>query len=424
MRRIDRARVAASCVLALTYLAPADLVHAQAEGSESAALALPAALDRALASHPGLVVVHHRIAEREGEREQAALLPNPQLDLTVEDFAGGGDFEGVVAAETTLGISWVLEGRARRARVGAAEAGSALASAEGEIRRLEVAADTAEHFLESLAAQERLARAEAAIALAERAVEAVRRRVRAGQAPKAELARAEAELATEQLERDDVTHELVTAYHRLASQWGATEPDFARVEGDLLTLPTVTSYDVLVAGLEENPQLARYASEERLARANLSLAEVRRWPALRPRVGVRRHEASDDYAIVAGVSVPIPILNRGQGKIAGSRASIARSRAEADAARVRLRTTLFALYEELEHYFHRAETLREKVVPRLAEALDGTRRGYERGRYGYFELRSVQADLLRAENELLEASAGVHRLAVSLERLTGEKVTR
>jgi len=424
MRRIDRASAAARCALALTWLLPADPIHAQAKESEPAALALSTALDRALASHPGLVAVHHQLAEREGEREQAALLPNPQLDLTVEDFAGGGHFERFDSAETTLGISWVLEGHARRARVGSAEAGSALASAEGEIRRLEVAADTAEHFLEGLAAQERLARAEAAIALAEQAVEAVGRRVRAGRAPRAELARAEAELATERLARDDVTHELATARHRLAAQWGATEPDFARVAGDLLTLPAVTSYDALVASLEGNPQLARYASEERLARAHLRLAEARRWPALRPSVGVRRHEASDDFALVAGVSVPIPILNRGQGEIRGSRASIARTRAEADAARVRLRTTLFALYEELEHHFHRAETLREQVIPRLAEALEGTRRGYERGRYGYSELRSVQADLLRAENELLEASAGAHRLVVALERLTGERITR
>lgn len=424
MRRIDRASAVLCCALALTYLLPADPIRAEAEEPESAALALETALYRALSSHPGLVAVHYRIAEREGEREQATLLPNPQLDLTVEDFAGGGEYEGFDAAQTTLGISWLLEGHARRARVGAAEAGSALASAEGEIQRLEVAADTAEHFLESLEAQERLVRAEAAIALAERSVEAVRRRVRAGQAPRAELARAEAELATERLARDDVTHELVTAYHRLAAEWGATEPDFARVEGDLLALPAVTSYDALVAGLEENPQLARYASEERLARASLRLAEVRKWPTLRPSLGVRRHEASDDWALVAGVSVPIPVLNRGQGAVTRSRASIERTRAEADAARVRLRTTLFALYEELEHYLHRAETLREQVIPRLSEALDGTRRGYERGRYGYFELRSVQVDLLRAENELLDASAGAHRLVVALERLTGEKVTR
>ena len=91
---------------------------------------------------------------------------------------------------------------------------------------------------------------------------------------------------------------------------------------------------------------------------------------------------------------------------------------------MRLQTTLFELYEELEHYLHRAESLRAEVIPRLVEALEGTRQAYERGRYGYFELRSVQTDLLRAQNDLVEASAGAHRLVVALERLVGERVVK
>jgi cobalt-zinc-cadmium efflux system outer membrane protein len=423
MQRTDRAIAAACCGLALTVWTTTSPIGAQSLGAEQT-LTLPTALERALASHPGLAATRHRIAERDAARAHAELLPNPQLALEVEDFAGGGEREGVDAAQTTLGLAWVLEGPARRARIHAAESGSALASAEADLRRLEVAADTAEQFLESLTGQARLERAEAAIALAERTVEAVGGRVRAGRAPRAELARAEAELATDRLARDDVTHELAAAYHRLAAQWGEPAPDFTRVEGDLLALPVVASFDELAQDLERNPQLVLYASEERLARADLKLGESRRWPSLRPALGVRRYEATDDYALVAGVSVPIPVWNRGQGEIAGSRATLARTRAEADAARVRVRTTLFALYEELRHHFHRAETLRDEVIPRLTEAMDGTRLGYERGRYGYGEVRSVQADLLRAEDELLEASAGAHRLVIALERLTGEKVSR
>jgi cobalt-zinc-cadmium efflux system outer membrane protein len=260
--------------------------------------------------------------------------------------------------------------------------------------------------------------------LAEQTVEAVTRRVRAGKAPTAELVRAEAELATDRLARDDVTHELSAAYHRLAAQWGETEPRFARVDGDLLALPALEPYVALTEGLERTPQLARYATEERLAKANLRLAEARRWPSLRPHLGVRRLEATDDTALVAGVSVPIPVLNRNQGEVAESRAAVSRARAEAGAAHVRLQTTLFELYEELRHYFHRAETLRVEVIPRLTEALEGTRRAYERGRYGYFELRSVQTDLLRAQSELVDASAGAHRLVIALERLTGERVVK
>ncbi len=414
--------LAVACVLALA--GPALRARAQDQAAPPSALGLQEALDRALAHNKDLAAFAYRIGEQQGRLEQAGLRPNPQLDLLVEDFAGSGDFDGFDSAQTTLSLAWVLEGRARRGRVGAAEAGADLVAADARILRVEVAGDTADHFLASLASQARLERAEEAIALAERTVAAVTRRVRAGKAPTAELARAEAELATDRLTRDDVTHELSAAYHRLAAQWGETEPGFSRVEGDLLALPAIESYAALAAGLERNPQLARYATQERLAKANLRLAEARRWPALRPQVGVRRVETTDDTALVAGITVPIPLLDRNQGAVAESRASVSRTRAEADAARVRLQTTLFELYEELEHHLHRAETLRAEVIPRLVDALEGTRRAYERGRYGYFELRSVQTDLLRAQNDLVEASAGAHRLVIALERLVGERVVK
>ncbi len=398
--------------------------RAQEDTAPRAALRLQEALDRALAHNKDLAAFEYRIAEQQGRLEQAGLLPNPQLDLLVEDAVGSGDFEGFDRAQTTLSLSWVLEGRVRRGRVGAAAAGADLVAADARILRVEVAADTAEHFLASLASQARLERAEEAIALARRTVAAVTRRVRAGKAPTAELARAEAELATDRLTRDDVLHELSAAYHRLAAQWGETEPGFSRVEGDLLALPGVEPHAALAAGLERNPQLARYATQERLAQANLRLAEARRWPSLRPLVGVRRLEATNDTALLAGITVPIPLLDRNQGAVGGSRAAVSRARAEADAARVRLQTTLFELYEELEHFFHRVETLRDEVIPRLEEALEGTRRAYERGRYGYFELRAVQTDLLRAQSDLVDASAGAHRLVIALERLTGAPVVK
>ncbi len=396
--------------------------RARAEPTGAASIDLAEALERALAHNKDLAAFEFRIAEQQGHLEQAGLLPNPEFELVVEDAAGSGIYEGFKSAQTTLSLGWVLEGRVRAGRVGAARAAAAFVSADARILRIEVAADTAEHFLASLASQARLEKAAEAISLAEQTVEAVARRVRAGKAPTAELIRAEAELAIDLLSRDDVTHELFAAYHRLAAQWGETEPRFSHVAGDLLALPVVEPYVALTEALGRNPLFERYATEERLAKANLRLAETRRWPSLRPFLGVRRLEATDDTALVAGVSVPIPLPNRNQGQVAASRGSVSRTRAEADAARVRLQTTLFELYEELQHFGHRAETLRAEVIPRLMEASDGTRRAYEQGRYGYFELRSVQTDLLRAQSELVEASAGAHRLVIALERLLGDRV--
>ena len=423
-RCFSRLRLAAVLALVPVLSLFPDTALAQAEGPQNQSLSLQEALAKALEHNKELAAFDYRLEEQEGRLQQAGLIPNPELKLLLEDAVGNGTYDGFDRAQTTISLEWVLERRIRRRRVGAAQARSALVISDAEILGLDVAAETAQRFLSSLANQARLVRADEAVALAEDTVGAVKRRVKAGKAPGAELTRAEAELATTSLARDDVTHELFIAYHRLAAQWGQIEPGFSRVDGELLTLPTTESFETLTGRVEQNPQLARFVSEGRLARANLRLAEARRWPTLRPALGVRRYEETDDVALVAELKIPIPLFNRNQGQISEFGAALSRTQADAAAARVRVHTILFELYEELQHHFHRADTLRDEVIPRLTKALDEMRRGYDRGRYSYFEWRSVQADLLEARSALVEASTGAHRLVIALERLTGERVAR
>jgi cobalt-zinc-cadmium efflux system outer membrane protein len=426
IRRVARGRPGAVLLAAAatTVLLSPTTGHAQSKRPEGVTLGLQEALAKAVEQNRELAAFDFRFEEQAGRVKRAGLLPNPELQVVLEDMAGSGIYEGFERAQTTLSLEWALEHRIRRRRVGSAEARGGVLSSDAEILRLDVAAETAQYFLSSLANQARLENATEAVSLAEDTVSAVRRRVQAGKEPSAELTRAEAELATTRLSRDDVSHELASAYHRLAAQWGETEPGFSGVEGELLALPTTESFETLKARIEQNPQLARFVSEERLAKANLRLAEARRWPTLRPTLGVRRYEATDDTALYAGLRIPLPLFSRNQGQVTESRAALLRTRADAEAVRVRVHTALFEVYQELQHHFHRADTLRDEVIPRLTKALEETRRGYERGRYRYFEWRSVQADLLDARSELVEASTGVHRLVIALERLTGERVAK
>ena len=424
IRRIRRGLLLAALALAGGVSLSPGAALAQGQEAHGPTLGLSEALAKTLKHNKELAAFEYRLREQDGRLEQARLMANPELKLVVEDAAGSGNFEGFDRAQTTLSLEWVLERTIRRRRVASAQAGSALLVSDAEILRLDLAAETAQRFLSGLANQARLENADEAVLLAQSTVSAVRRRVRAGKAPSAELIRAEAELAMARLARDDVTHELASAYHRLSAQWGEIKPRFSRLTGELLTVPTTEPFAALQERIEQNPQLVRFVSEERVAKANLRLAEARRWPTLRPSVGVRRFEATDDFALVAEVKFPLPLLNRNQGRMSESRAALARTRADAEAVRVRVQTALFEVYEEMQHHLHRASTLRDEVIPRLAKALEETRRGYERGRYSYLEWHSVQADLLEARSELVEASTGVHRLVIALERLTGERVAK
>jgi cobalt-zinc-cadmium efflux system outer membrane protein len=390
--------------------------------SNRAALNLDAAVARTLQSNPRLIAYGYQIRAQQGRLQQSELKPNLQLGLLVENAAGSGDFQGIDSAETTLSLAWVLERGKRERRIDAARAGISLLETEAEIQRLDAAAETARVFLGTLALQERLIRTDDAVMLAEQTAAAVRKRVQAGRTPAADLARAEAELARMRLDREDIEHELRTSHRRLAAQWGETQPDFVRVNGDVHQLPAPDAYASLLARLEQNPDLSRYLNEKRLREAELRLAEARAKPNWQLTAGIRRLERSDDQAFVAGITIPLTTRNRNQGRISEARARLAMTDADRTATRVKIETQLFALYQELQHSLHRAATIREEILPRIEQALDDTERAYAAGRYGYFELRVVQAELLDTHTALVESSIDAHRHVIEIERLTGTTV--
>ena len=401
------------------FLTPSIALAQNDPASTRPTIGLTEALTRTLARNPELMALGYQIGAAEGRLQQAGIAPYPELGVSLQDFAGNDEFQRFDSAETTVAITWVLERGIRQRRVDSALANLSLRTLDVEISQLDVAAETARRFLICLAFQGRLRNAMEGVRLAEETAEAVRMRVSAGGTLEAELARAEAGLARAELLQEDYEHELLSAYHRLSSQWGVTQPDFGSVQGDVQTLPADEPFETFLARVDQNPELARFMSQQRLAEAELRVAQARSRPDWRASAGVRRVEATDDLMFVGGITIPLGTRGSNLGLLAETRANIARTEADAAAARVRLETALFVLHQELRHDLQLAARLRNDVIPRIETALVGTRRAYNLGRYSYLELSVVQGELLEANNDLLEASVDAHRLVIEIERLTG-----
>jgi len=393
------------------------------QGSVERPIALREALEKALASNPDLTAFGFQVAAAEGRLEQAALAPNPALDVAIQDVVGTDAFRGLRSAETTVTLGWVLERGVRGRIVDSARAALALRTFDAEIVRIDVAAETARSFLESLAFQGRLDNSRRAVALAAGTVKLIADSVTAGRSLEAELARAEADLARAELIQEGYEHELLSAHHRLSAQWGETQPHFSTVSGGVDPLPMLEPFANLLAKVDANPALLRFMSQQRLDEAELQLAQARARPNWQVSAGLRRLETTDDFALVGGLNVPLAVRNRNQGNIAAARADVARTKAEMTAARVRIETTLFVLHQALTQNVKLATRLRADVIPRLERALADTHRAYELGRYGYSEWRIVQDELLGANNDLLDAGIAAHGIVIEIERLTGVPIT-
>lgn len=380
---------------------------------------LQSAVARAVADNPALRAAGIQMQLQDARIEQAGIKPRPQLEVEVEDVFGSGTNDMLSGIQTTASVSWVLEQQLRESRLSAARAGSSLVQADIEIRRLDVAAATALLYLDCLALQTRETIAEEAIVLAEAAIAAIELRVNAGTTPIAELSRARAFLRRQELAADDIEHELLSAYYRLASQWGASEPDFSSVRGDLLNVPAMDSFESFALRLEQNPDLERFLSAARVYEAELRLEEARNRQPWHISGGVRWQNKTSDHGFVAGITIPLGPQDSNRGRVAEARTRITQSRLEREAEQLRLQTELFVIYQELVHYFELTAAFTDDILPLYESALIDTRAAYDAGRYSYLEWNQTQIDLLTARSERIDAAHSIYRNLIEIERLTG-----
>ncbi len=412
-----------------TLLLFSTLIHAETDteallNAGAHGISLRHAINRTFEHNPALKSLHYQLKAQQGLELQAGFAASPELSFVVEDALGTGDFTGSDMAQATLNISWVVEGDIRQGFMDEARAGTLSLSTEESIKRLDAAAETARLYLICLSHQARMINADSTLKLANETVGAVHRRVIAGKAPEAELARAEAELAKKQLDREALNHQLSSTIRLLAAQWGETQPDFTQVEGDIFSLPTPLSFEALKNRIEQSPDFLRLLSDKRLRQTQLTLMQSRASPQWQVNLGVRHFELTNDQALVAGISIPFGERTRNTGRISAAREKLSQTHALQDELRVRIETTLFALSQQLQHSMHRIDAYQKQIIPRLETAFKQTRRAYELGRYSYLEWRSVQAELLDARTSLIEDSINAHLKMIEIERLTGIPITR
>jgi len=395
-------------------------LQAQAEESKSPnRLSLTEAIQRTFNNNPELKTFQYKLEAQQGKIVHAGLSAKPKLNLRLEDALGTGEYQVFDSAETSLSISWVLDGSLREKRTAVAFQSKGLIESEHAIHRLDSATQTAHYFIQTLSYQEQVLIAKQAITLAETTVKEIKIRVNRGKTLSAELYRAQAELAKRQLALLDLKHEIKSLHRQLAAQWGSTNPQFSSVSGSLFQLPTVIDFDILKAQLKQNPHLNKYLSQQRVNDAALQLAKEQRNIKWSFTSGLRHYAEEDDIGIIAGFSIPLGITNRNQGRIAEAQANLAKNQSEAEALGIRIETSLFVFYEQLKHDIHLSELLKKEVIPRLEKALNATQKAYEVGRYSYLELLSIQNELLDAQSALLKTSVTAHHNKIEIERLTG-----
>lgn len=381
---------------------------------------LSEALAAALLQNPELAAFSWEVRSREALALQAGLLPNPELELEVENFGGSGNTSAFDASESTFLLAQLFETAGKRSkRREAAKLDADVAAWEYEIARLSVFASVERAFFDLLAAQEQVALTEELLGVAESSLDAVERLVAAGATPRAERARAAVEAAAARVEVAIARRALQAARTALATTWGSLSPAFTRAEGDLGTVSAPPDPETVQSWLARNPELGLWDREIARRDAVVALEDARRIPDIEAGAGAKRLEESGDTAIIAVLGVPLPIFDRNQGARAAARSDLRKAEHEKRAVHARLAAALESAYQELAARFDEVTRLRDEILPGAGEAFEQVRQGYAQGLFRNVDVLDAQRRLFELRLRELEVLRGYHQAKAEVERLTG-----
>jgi outer membrane protein, heavy metal efflux system len=365
-------------------------------------LDLPRAFDLAERLHPDLAHARARVEAAEGRALQAGLLPNPNLVGRMEsapfDGRTSGDAEYLAGVSQRLPIGGRL-GSARDAENLEAER----LRREQEVKRFDVRSRVQGAFATALFAAE-VAKLQAhTLELARRAVVVGKARRAAGDTTADELARVEMEEARARLDEDKAQGLRELAFVALAAAVGDPALQVKSVDGSLestLELPTLES---VLSAVEIGPQAALARSDVAAARARVDLAMVERVPDVTLDLFYRRIGASDTDAFDVGVTIPLPLFDRQQGRIQAAKAEAREAEARARAARGdavrRVREAHVNLTEALSH----TRLVKEDILPRAETVLKAAEARHAAGDLSLADVLPIRRDYASVRLAYLDA---------------------
>lgn len=355
---------------------------------------------------------------------QAQLWPNPELEYEREDFGGTGKFRGSKLAESNLSLAQSLPfGGDIQHRRNVAELDYQLADWDYHAARLELIAEVTRRFVNALADDRRLEIAQQELLLAQETERLTKSLVEAGEVSPVELARVTVPVVIAELGLKRAGRQREASYRRLSLSWGERIVKFDSLSGDLDALTSIPAPEDLVQYLADFPEVARWTTEISSRIAVRRLAKAEAIPNPTGRIGLKWDNESGDQALILGLSLPLPLFDRGQAQIQSARASEVSARSRKKAAELRIEGLLSEAYSTLANAYDEAAAIKGRVLPIAEDAYRGTQLAFKEGKLPLLDVLDAQRTLFGIQATHLQSLQTYHIGVANLESLIGRSLS-
>lgn len=393
---------------------------AYADGSHS--LRLSDALELALENAPSIKGADADYGAAVGERNQAGAFLNPNIGFDAENVAGSGLYNGSDGAELTAGVSQTIEvGGKRSARIKAADNGQVIARYGQSTAKLDLIRTVRTAFANAAAAQEEASIATEQSKLARDVYKTVDKRVSAAAEPLVQRNKAKISMVNAELVADRAKAQQNAALKILTSLWGDTTAPSVDT-GDFYKIQKPAATADIQKLLQNSVDYKQKSVSVEQARSLLDLEKANAVPNPTFNVGVRDFRTTNDQALVAGVSFPLPVFNLNRGNIEKARHMAVKADTERQKLLLDGQANLAEHTQLLENAYLTASKIKSTILPEAQEAFRQAQRGYNAGKFAYLEVLDAQRTLTDTRLAYIQSLKDYHIQTAEVERLTAQDI--
>jgi outer membrane protein, heavy metal efflux system len=366
------------------------------------ALTLEQAMGLAERQHPDLAEAKALIEAAEGRVQQSGKFPNPEAIARIEQAPfkrrtlDEAEYLAGLAQPVPLGSRLSkakqveqLE-RDRRAR-------------ELEARRRDLRKRVHSAFATALYQEKALLTQKEIVASAGKAVTTTKARLDAGDALREDLARVEMEQAGAKVELRRAEAMREQGMFALTAAIGDPALSVKSLDGTLDTTFEIPTMESLVTSLASNPAVAMADADIRANNARVNLAKAQRVPDVKVELLYRRLQAEKENAFDVGLSIPLPLFDRNQGRIREARAEVAAAEARSRSTQNDLTFRMRDAHAQLTAALANSRALKDEVLPRADAVLKSAEARYTAGDTSLNEVLPARRDWAAVQLTYLES---------------------
>ena len=374
-------------------------------------------------NNPSIAAARRDVEAAEGRVKQAGLWANPSLEIESEGIPAD-DF-GFNESENSIGISypWVIGGR-RKAAVSEERARLEAQRYQSFQKIRESKAELYALYTKLIYLRQAIALHGELAAVAEETYKTAKTRVDAGAALKTTMVKARIDLLELKLAEKRLKSEAAVARKELSYLLGGVDLRNKKLKGELQPYRKLELDDLKTFVRQWHPQVLAAGKEREAAAFRLKKAQAQRYADLNTRLAYSRDEAVQENFIEMGVSIPLPLFDRQQGKIAESEALLEKSKKDEERISNTLLTELTKALANCQTAHEEYEALQKEILPITELALTQTRASYQGGKVSFLDVLDAQRSYTRGKISLLNAAHQMNQSQVAIWKIAGEKINQ